>query len=376
MIDIRTEIRDAFEREQSAFPPPAALRAQVVAEVSAHARASAPARQRAGRDLSWLMGAAAILLAIAIVAGLLAVRLANSHQTPVKHGPASQLCVSGPTGPSDRFATVHGYITYTYGSEIWAVDPKDPAKRISLGPSDGMAPIAWSRTGNRLLLLERRDAGSAGIKWDLCVMNADGSQTRLTSDGLTTEGSLSPDGTKAVFSREAEDGLYVVDAKGGTPQLIANATANVGSLAWSPDGSRIAFIAYEEAPMPSAIWTVNPDGTDPQKLPLGECEGVPCSVGGGLAWAPDGSMLAFDSSFGNPSRTAIYVVRVDGSGLHRINDDGFQPSWSPDGSRIAFLRSYGFSEVSLYTMARDGSDTRLVEGVSVSPYGLAWNPVP
>ncbi len=66
---------------------------------------------------------------------------------------------------------------------------------------------------------------------------------------------------------------------------------------------------------------------------------------------------------------------LDGSGLHPINDDGFQPAWSPDGSRIAYLLGYGFSEVSLSTMAVDGSDVRQVEGVFVMPASLAWNPV-
>jgi hypothetical protein len=90
VIDIRTEIRGAFEREQSEFPPPAALRAQVVAAVTSRARAAAPARQRADWNLNWLMVAAAILLTIAIIAGLVAVRLMNSHPILVKPGPAPQ----------------------------------------------------------------------------------------------------------------------------------------------------------------------------------------------------------------------------------------------------------------------------------------------
>lgn len=96
MSDIRSEIRDAFEIEQSAFPPPAAVRAQVIAAVNAHVRASEPGRQPVGRNLTWLIGAAAVLLAIAIVAGLMAGRLMNSHPTPVKSGPSIRSIPRGP----------------------------------------------------------------------------------------------------------------------------------------------------------------------------------------------------------------------------------------------------------------------------------------
>jgi len=324
------------------------------------------------------------VLTLSIVASLLAVQCTNQPATATNARPAPQLCDSGPTHASDQFALVHGFITYTYGSEIWAVDPKHPANRTSLGVDGGPfrpEPLAWSRDGDRLLLLmEWREAGAAGITWDLCAMNADGSQTRLTGDGLTREGSFSPDGTKVVFSRVADDGLYVVDAKGGTPHLITKATANVGSVAWSPDGSRIAYIVYWDPPMTFGIWTVNPDGTDPRQLVVDprDCGGGACSAGGGLAWSPDGSMLAFHSRPGSGGSvpSGIYVVHADGSGLHRITGDGVQPSWSPDGKRIAFTRYDGFANgFDLFTVASDGSDEIVVDGVAIVPPYVAWNPV-
>jgi len=324
--------------------------------------------------------AGVLLVTFALVAGVLAVQCTNQPAIPTAARPAAQLCLSGPIQASKQFALVQGYITYTYGSKIWAVDPNQPANRISLGPSNGMTPITWSRDGSRLLLMELRNAGTAQQEKDLCVLNGDGSQTRLTSDGRSREASFSPDGTEVVFSRLADHGLYLVDANGGVPRMIAKSSGYVGSPTWLPDGSRIAYTVYREfGPNGSTfeIWTLNPDGTDPRQLvDLGQCGGGGCS--GGLAWSPDGSTLVFHS-FATPVGAAelnqIYIVRADGSRLHRVNDDGFQPSWSPDGSRIAFLRFYGFAELSLYTMARDGSDVRQVEGVFIQPSSLAWNPV-
>jgi len=381
VIDIRTEIREAFEREQSTFPPPPALRAQVLAEVASRASASAPARQRAGRDLTWLMGAAAILLAIAIVAGLLAVRSLYGQPTPVKPGPAPQLCVPGPAQPSDRFARIHGCITYSDGSQIVAADPHHPANRIIIGPSNGLVPIEWSRDGSRLLL--------STTLGDLYVMNADGSLTQLThGDALGWEGSFSPDGTQVVYDRitsktvngvdQQTRGLYVVGVNGGAPRSIAASSFACTTLtctgawlaypAWSPDGARIAYADYRDDLGRDEIWIMNSDGTSPHRIvALGACPGATqgSACTDSLAWSPDGSELTFHSAGG------IYLVRANGSGLRRISSTGGQPTWSPDGSAIAFTRGG-----QLFTMAPDGSNVAQVEGVVPVPnYGWTWNPV-
>jgi hypothetical protein len=156
--------------------------------------ASSRAKPRAAARLR----ATVVLLALNVAAGLLTVQCANQPATPAAARPSPQLCVSGPMHSSDRFASVHGYITHSDWSEIWGVDPSHPANRISLGHSY-LAPIAWSRDGSRLLL--RTSATVDPSNSDLCVLNADGSLTRLTNDGVSYQGTFSADGTKVIFSR-------------------------------------------------------------------------------------------------------------------------------------------------------------------------------
>jgi Tol biopolymer transport system component len=334
------------------------------------------------------------LLILTMMAGLLAFQCEPQQTTNTSARSAPQRCVGGTTRGSNQFSLVHGCITYNDGSQIRAVDPDHPSNRISLRPSRGLMWMTWSRDGSRLLVIEGTDSGVAHE--DLYVVKADDTEIRLTSDGGSTGGSFSPDGKSVAFTR-ANEGLYVVDAEGGTPQLIAKSYRAwwLESPAWSPDGSRIAYMVYLEGGpfgLTYEIWTVNADGTNPRQLvDLGDCGGGGCS--GGLTWSPDGSMLAFQSMRDSlTTRTvAIYVVHADGSGLRRINSDGRQPSWSPDGSRLAFVRfpkDQGIGEPwggELFTISPDGSNlTLLVEGVGVvrqvtgftpRPSGLAWNPV-
>jgi hypothetical protein len=99
MDELRSEIRSAFEKEQAAHPPAAALRRDVVQAVTAQPR-HAP-------NLQWLAMAAAILLGLAVVAGLMSSRLA-AQRTPVPgHQKASPVADYGPPPAGVPLLYVH-----------------------------------------------------------------------------------------------------------------------------------------------------------------------------------------------------------------------------------------------------------------------------
>jgi Tol biopolymer transport system component len=137
-----------------------------------------------------------------------------------------------------------------------------------------------------------------------------------------------------------EGPVYVIDASGGTRQRIwdCGIEANGCTIAWSPDGTRIAVGHVTE------LVLIDPDGTNEARffLPVGSVSQP--------TWAPDGTRIAFHSiDIGRgggleDQDRRLYVVDRDGSNLTAIGGPakgyGFwDPAWTPDGRSIAYLGS-------------------------------------
>ena len=121
----------------------------------------------------------------------------------------------------------------------------------------------------------------------------------------------------------------------------------------------------QDPPAPSQVFTINPDGSGRRQL-----TNVPADkTAGSPAWSPDGSRIAYVSNVRGDLE--LWVMGADGSGQHPLTrDPGFahyQPSWSPDGRRIVFSRcdaTLGFAAYcNLARIDADGSHRRtLVTG--------------
>ena len=58
------------------------------------------------------------------------------------------------------------------------------------------------------------------------------------------------------------------------------------------------------------------------------------------AFSPDGTKIAFVSLENGAANPEIYVMDADGSGRTRLTTSAgndFDPAWSPDGTKIAFM---------------------------------------
>jgi Tol biopolymer transport system component len=330
---------------------------------------------------SWRQSRGAFLLTLlAFALGLVACGGGDDEGTTASsHQPSST--IEGP------FGQVGGWIAYSTGDGIWAVDPARPEQRIRLSRAEGdpaawsSDPIAWSSDGTKLLILRTKPVPITGGSpvVDLSVLEVDGTETHLTDADVDVTGdSFSPDGSEVVyatssFSRPKRSAIYAVSSDGGAPRLILRATRRVSiegrsyltdvyHPALSPDGRQIAYFDGM-GDHSHNLWVMNADGTQRRLVLDEEVSGAGHMLA--LTWSPDGESLAFQTD------NRIYLVRSDGTGLRPVVERDFveRPGvqWSPDGSRIAYLRGGALSIVNV-----DGGNERIVEGIRAG--GIAWNP--
>jgi hypothetical protein len=189
------------------------------------------------------------------------------------------------------------------------------------------------------------------VAYELFVREEDGT---IRGPILTMEGQLhgadwSPDGSSfgiAVGTETGIDGfdqvhgwsVAVVAADGSAVRAVVPTTGNPSSVAWSPDGSRLAFHTDDQGTPTSEgadIWVVDADGANLRRLTSVD------TVDRDPVWSPDGEWIAFSSRpliteilgrpIGSPTAkeaeriaaaTSLFVVRPDGSGLRRLAGPG------------------------------------------------------
>jgi Tol biopolymer transport system component len=155
--------------------------------------------------------------------------------------------------------------------------------------------------------------------------------------------------------------LVVLDPSTGERTSLASTEGAIYALAWSPDGSTIAY-----ATSLVGFNLVRP-GASYERIPGAPAPSLQ-SGSEGLVWSPDGTRLAVTTE-----KAGVVVVRIDGSGKRTVLDRQPQHiAWSPDGRRLAFVDGHDVGVVSA-----SGGAPLLVAGSTRTPSfwsGLAWSP--
>jgi Tol biopolymer transport system component len=246
----------------------------------------------------------------------------------------------------------------------------------------------WSPDGSKLALLDE-DTPCPPCSASTIILNVDTGRTRVLSPpdpNIATGCSLwSPDASHFACSGENDsgsaNGLYTIRTKdGGGLTRITNA-GGAGlidiPIDYSPDGTRLVFgrvsSADHSCTSKSALYVVNIDGSGLHRItPWGFCDDDG-------SWSPDGSEIAFAAG-GLPTR--IFVVHPDGSGLMQIlipvsSEAGFADvCWSPDGSKLVFSLGSRSGLNGIFTANADGSGLQQVTSSTVFDHEADWGPHP
>ena len=227
--------------------------------------------------------------------------------------------------------------------------------------SSTFEPATWSSQGD-LAVIEYD-----GVGHELVITKTSGDVIRIAHEdvGPVSGRAWAPDGTKIAFIADARVWTATSDGADVTPITPAGGTAWKW-LRWSPDGTKIAFQASER------LFVVNEDGSGLRDL-------APVSADPSFDWSPDSTKLAVCAPF-QPSETrlAMSIVPIDGSPPMPLGAQCFEVAWAPDGSTIAY-KSYPFTDstIPLAVINPDGTGKRVLvkppPGIFFVP-GLDWSP--
>jgi tetratricopeptide (TPR) repeat protein len=189
--------------------------------------------------------------------------------------------------------------------------------KTSITTSDEAGFPTWSPDGKRIAFVIYNIEENS---WRIYIASADGrgETVQLVSGWAPSWG---PKGNLAYTGCDEGGGncgiRFTTDSNLGSPILITADPRDIG-LAWSPDGTKIAYMSDHDGNW--EVYTVGVPFPEVKRLTINEAnDGLP-------VWSPDGQYIAFVSD--RDGVWALYLMKPDGSEQTKVFDLGPKfPDW-------------------------------------------------
>ena len=229
--------------------------------------------------------------------------------------------------------------------------------------------------GGRIAFLSDRTAG----RRELWIINPDGSHATALLPGQTMDAApvWSPDGTRLAYvaglNGKSQIGVLLVNADntpGQTAILTTDAQSSDNTLpAWSPDNRQLAFQSNRSGAQQIYVM---PAVGGPAKAIANQPP-----YASWPAWAPDGKTLVFAAGV-DVQHTQLYSVPADGSAMPAplTNNDrpAAGPVWAPDGKSILFLLTTSSGTHNIVTIHPDGTGQHELTSGPQEDIFPVWSP--
>ena len=250
--------------------------------------------------------------------------------------------------------------------------------RLSLVPA--LLTVAALAIGGSVASAAPKEVAYVCHGEDICLLDPDNSSDvyNLTANGTTSldeDPVWSPDGKRLAFVARfnsqfpPQTNIYTMepDAPGqtvnGAIQIthFTNGEVPTGNIAWSPDGSKLAFVRGVASHGNQPLYVVNADGSSANATEIPTVGGA-----GDPTWSADSGKIAFSHN------NQIYTVNGDISfpATPLSGASGAEPAWSPDGSRIAYATEFKY----LQTIGPTGGTPLLTIPVNTQFVSPSWSP--
>jgi len=302
--------------------------------------------------------------------------LASASKTPTIDQSLEMKSASNPRISPDGRRVVYevqstNWEDNSFDRNLWIADVASGETRQLTSGKKSSSSAGWSPDGKWIAFLSDRPAqisGSPADKKQLYVIAADGGEAQQLTKSETDINTFdwAPDSRRIAFATADPE-----------PKSLKDRKEKYGEYS-------VVHADYQMA----HLWTLElPDASanaapEPQRL----TEGTAFSVGS-FAWSPDGTRIAFNaqrdpdliSGFSND----IYVLTIAGKAVKKIVDTAgpdTNPRWSPDGKTIAYQTAAG-SKYFFYTNTRiavvpaeGGTPQVLTAAFDEDPNLIDWGP--